>query len=71
MKLGKQLEFKFYEDEKKREKYQRSFSRVLWDKEKSVYKNVLGWVIAGTLNVGTLYLLAHGPEIKNSLSNLF
>ena len=59
MELEKQLEFKFYKDEKKREKYQESFSRV--------YRNVSEWVIAGVIAAGAVSSIIYAPEIKNYL----
>ncbi|MDD5191703.1 MAG: hypothetical protein PHH54_03445 [Candidatus Nanoarchaeia archaeon] len=71
MALEKQLEFEFYRDMKKAERYERSFVRHLWDKNDSIYNNIKGWVISGFIFTGIMGYLTHGQEIENYLKNLF
>lgn len=64
--LEKQLEFDFYREMKKTEN-QSNFSRILWDRGKSVRENVS--ILA--FGVGAFYLLIKGQEIKDYIFDLF
>lgn len=70
-KPGEQFEFDFYIEMKKEEKYRTSYSRMLWDKNKPFYEELISWTSAGLAAFGFACAVAYKQEIGEYIRNLF